>query len=137
MPKSITNQTILELLAKNKAELEALNEETESFNKRSHELNKDCQQFVDLMNAEYGWGNWQNVNATDATFQTKEEFNRNFYVIPNPALKERVEAQDIELVESGAQEIGLEEFKKLYPDHSAFKEENHAQEGNFQENGIS
>lgn len=108
MSKTITKPELLELLAKNKASLEALTNEKETFekehekhaqdyNRRWGEMQQDCQRFVELMNDEYGWGNWQNVDANTQTFLTREEFCKDFYILPNPALREKITPQDVDL----------------------------------------
>lgn len=99
MPKTITNKKIIKLINNNVRALESINAEQLEINKRIEKLGKDNQKFVDLMNEEYGWGNWNNVNAKDLTFIPKEEFEKSYYIINNPAVRDKIETDDIELHE--------------------------------------
>ncbi len=99
MPVTITNIEILDLINANVKKLEEINKDQEEINKRIEELGKYNQQFVDLMNEEYGWGNWNNVDAKEYTFIPREEFEKAYYIVQNPAVKEKVETDDIQLTE--------------------------------------
>lgn len=103
MPQTITNPEILALIVSNVAELKSINDINEQINKRVDALTKENQKFVDFMNAEYGWGNWQDVNTTDNTFLSREEFMDKWYVIHNPALRPIVKLDDEIVKESNPQ----------------------------------
>lgn len=100
MPQTITNQEIRDLIDINLAELNSINAAQEEINKRCEVLGKENQRFVDMMNEEYGWGNWNNVDAKTYEFIPREEFEKSYYIIRNPAVRDKVEADDIELQES-------------------------------------
>lgn len=125
MPETITNPKIITLLNTNVAEMESINEAQEQINKRCDALAIKSNEFKDLMNEEYGWGNWQDVNAKEYTFIPREEFKKSFYIIQNPAVREQVHVDDVKLEESSPQveEVSLEKFKELYPNHEAFKDD--------------
>lgn len=97
MPTLITNEEIINLININSKELESINLASEEINIRVDELGKQNQKFVDLMNAEYGYGNWQDVNAKELTFIPREEFMDKWYIIKNPALREVIEIDDIKI----------------------------------------
>ncbi len=103
MPTTITNPKIIEMINNNVAELEQINAEQEIINKRCFELDQKNQAFVAAMNEEYGWGNWQSPNLKTYEFMSREEFTKDMYVVHNPAIRQRVEADDIELKESEPQ----------------------------------
>ena len=88
----ITNDKILKVLRENRLAVEELMKETEAYDLKMHALNKSNHVFVDLMNEEYGPGEWQAVNAVDETFTPKEEFTKQYYIVANPSLKEKIEA---------------------------------------------
>lgn len=94
MPTQITNQGILDVLAINIAELDSINAANEIITKRCEALSVENHRFVDLMNTEYGWGNWNNVDAKARTFVPKEEFTKSYYIIQNPAIQEKIEMPD-------------------------------------------
>lgn len=121
----IINKEIIALIDAGVIELESINLAQEAINKRIDTLGKQNQLFVDAMNEEYGWGNWNNVNAKTYEFTPREEFEKAYYIIQNPAIKDQVKTGDIDLKESGIvnQEVSLEKFKELYPNHEAFKHE--------------
>lgn len=90
MPVAIENAEIVAVLKNNKETMEALLAEQEETNRKIMELNKENQRFVDMMDAEYGFGNWQDVDAENATFVPREEFTKKYYLIQNPALREEI-----------------------------------------------
>ena len=96
----ITNRAILDLIKINVASLAEILKDSEEHDKKMHNLNKKNIEFVDLMNKEYGYGEWQDVNAKDSTFIPKEEFTKKYYIINNPALKEEQLTKDIEIKET-------------------------------------
>ncbi len=99
MPINIIKQEIIDLINTNVSLLEGINSDQEEINKRIDTLGKDNQRFVDAMNEEYGWGNWNNVDAKNYTFIPREEFEKAYYVIHNPAIRDKIEADDIDLKE--------------------------------------
>jgi len=124
MPIQITNKKILDLLKANVKALDSINKSQEKIAKRIEALGKENQKFVDAMNEEYGWGEWNNVDAKTFTFIPREEFAANLYIIQNPAVREKVEAKNIKSYESFVEEeISFDKFKELYPDHAAFNED--------------
>lgn len=103
MPKQIENPEILELLKKNASEMESIRvrqvaldlEAQQELYPRIDALEVENKKFWDLMNTEYGWGNWQDVNAKDYTFKTREELTEAYYIISNPAIRSKVEVDDV------------------------------------------
>lgn len=128
MPQTITNPELIELINKNVTELKAIKEkEREVINSLNKELypridalNLENQKFIDMMNAEYGWGNWQDFNAEDLTFIPREEFEGKWYMISNPALRETAKIDDIEVMEPKAtlDDLGVvgEQIKQMNND---------------------
>lgn len=106
MPQQITNPKILDVLRKNKVTMEKLFESNSILDKRLNNLEKQKIKFINYMNEEYGLGGWQNVNAADETFIPKEEFMDQYYVIHNPALREQVKLDDVELKINNGDENG-------------------------------
>lgn len=105
MPQTITNPELVDLIKKNLAEMlsirarecELIEElEKETF-PRIDALNAENKRFVELMNAEYGWGNWQDLNAENLTFIPREEFEGRWHIMENPALRPAVQVDDIEV----------------------------------------
>ncbi len=99
MPKTITSKKIVKLINNNVRTLESINADQLELNKRIEKLGKDNQKFVDAMNEEYGWGNWNNVDAKALTYVPKEEYEKAYYIIQNPAVRDKVETDDIQLAE--------------------------------------
>ncbi len=105
MPQTITNPELIELINKNATEMKAIKaKERETIDALEKEifpridaLNLENQKFVNMMNEEYGWGNWQDFNAEELTFIPREEFEGRWYVVENPALRPAVKVDDIEL----------------------------------------
>ena len=95
----IKDKRIIKLINSNVAELEDINQQQLQLNKRIEALGKKNQEFVDLMNKVYGWGNWNNVDAKNLTFTPREEFEKAYYIIQNPAVRDKVEVDDINLQE--------------------------------------
>ncbi len=128
MPSKITKKNIIKLIKTTASEIEAINSANESLEKRRYELenspeliaiNKEQEELNDRaknltenakeltksLNEEYGWGNWHNLNIKTLEFLTREELEENeefikkHYIMSNPAIKERVHADDVEVME--------------------------------------
>lgn len=113
MPQTIVKPEILELLKTNKELMESIHADNEAHAKKNFELSVGCNNFIALMNEEYGWGNWTDVNAEDATFIPKEEFTKGMYIVHNPAVKERIEPENVELsINTGEQQDAIETGKE-------------------------
>lgn len=102
MPEKITNQQIIELYTqayeKQKAAIEYYNQADIEVGKMNHESQKIASQIIDLMNEEYGWGQWHNVNVENGTFETRAEIDArgDKYVIANPAVRDKIVVDEIE-----------------------------------------
>lgn len=122
--KKIENKEIIDLIKSNVKQLELINKKQENINKKIDELGKENQKFVDLMNDEYGWGNWNNVDAKNYTFIPREEFEKAYYIIQNPAIKNKIETDDIELIERKIMNDSelCETLDKIIGDENAIKE---------------
>lgn len=107
MPDKVTNKTILKLIKKNMATREALIAEAETYDQKIDKLNMSNRKFVDLMNEEYGYGNWHNFNAKDFTFETRNEIMGKYYIIANPAIKEKVQINDVNLKVENSDELQI------------------------------
>lgn len=108
MPQTIKNPEIIAMLDDNVAEMDSINDAQELINERCNKLADKNNRFVELMNKEYGWGNWQDVNAKEYTFLTREEFKAPFYIIHNPAVREKVELpDDVKIEETPSPQIEL------------------------------
>lgn len=122
MPKKIKNPKIIEVMkecvrmrdelasiidfikeSSYKMEIEAkLDEKTEALNKKQREG------FI-MMNEEYGWGKWMDVDAKKLTFIPEEEIGKEWYIMNNPAIRPRVQADDVAVIESkvGAESVSI------------------------------
>lgn len=101
MPQEITNQDILSIIDANVKRLDDINQRQEDFTKSIEplidELNDQNKVFKFLMDEEYGWGNWQGVDAKNHTFIPREEFSKDWYVVSNPNVKIDVSPDDVEV----------------------------------------
>lgn len=107
MPQTITNPDIIKIIDANVAEMESINKANEEITKRCEELNKQAQVFTDKMNEEYGWGNWQDVDAKAYTFKSRDEIDTSkFYIIHNPAIREKLDTEiNVEVSEAKPEEL--------------------------------
>ncbi len=102
MPQKITNPELIKIITANAEEWASIKQreaellramEGELF-PRIDALNLENKKFFDMMNEEYGWGKWQDINAKELTFIPYSEIEEKWYIITNPALKERVQLPD-------------------------------------------
>lgn len=135
MPQAVTNQTIIkfietteaervaintavQLINKRKEEFEhsaeakAIQAEDEEITKRTKEYNNNIRNLKVLMDEEYGYGNWQNLDVKDFSFFTRAEleadpeWKKKHYILANPDIREKVEVDDIKIIETGEQANG-------------------------------
>ena len=98
MPKELTNPEIIELAKKLAEDRDSIHTRQNELNAameqeifpRIDALNADNKRFFEMMNEEYGWGKWQNVDAKTLTFIPADEFQKSWYIMANPAIREKV-----------------------------------------------
>ncbi len=134
MPIIVTNQDIInhikstqEYRATLNARIEALNKRREDFLKNEEATaidkedediaaatklyNTDIAALKDLMDFEYGYGNWQHLDVKDYSFFTRQEleedpeWKKTHYILANPDIQTRVVVDDIKTIEEKADEI--------------------------------
>jgi len=111
-------------------ELKAINDEQEALNTRAKELQNNAKELNQNLNEVYGYGNWHNLNIKNYTFITREEleqdpdFVKKHYIMANPAIKERVETDDIQLTERKVMNDPelCQELDKIIEEQDATKE---------------
>lgn len=97
MPEVITNPDIIAHIDMQRTTRDALLKESEEYSTKINNLNKEAYTFIELMDKEYGVGGWQNVNADNYTFLTRDEFMKDYNIIKNPNLTPKVRVDDIDL----------------------------------------
>lgn len=99
----ITNTKILKHLDK----MVKATELTFKAEERRQDLNAT---FAKLMDETFGAKNWDNVDFKARTFMTQEEYQSSFYKMQNPSFEPTPVIEDVEILESGPEE--LEEIKE-------------------------
>ncbi len=134
MPITVTNQDIINHIKSTQeyrttlnARIEALNKRREDFLKNEEATaidkedediaattklyNADIAALKELMDLEYGYGNWQHLDVKDYSFYTRQELEEDpewkkaHYILANPDIQTRVVADDIEIIEEKADEV--------------------------------
>lgn len=129
MPQTISNQEIILHIKNTEEERASINLAVEAINKRrdewekspeakaileedaiierrSKEYNNRIGALKELMDKEYGYGNWQDLDVKDFTFLTRAEleadpeWKKKHYILRNPDIKEKAEVDDIKVIES-------------------------------------
>jgi len=62
-------------------------------------LNKKQREGFLAMNDKYGWGKWMDIDAKKLTFIPESEISDKYYILNNPALREKVKVDDVETAE--------------------------------------
>lgn len=129
MPQNVSNLEIIDYIKESEAERASINAAVELLNKRRDDFERSPEAeaikaedaiiagrsdayrekvriLKDSMDKAYGYGNWQDLDIKEFTFLTRAEleadpeWKRKHYILANPDIKEKVEVDDIKVIES-------------------------------------